>query len=313
MRTPFTIAVSARSLFDMEASNMVFQEKGLTAFLEHLTEKEDEPLERGPAFPLVKALMRLNDRYEKPVVEIIIVSSVHPEAGARVLNSCKHHGLEIKRASFVSGADIVPYLQANDVDLFITRSEIDAQKAMNNRIAAALMYDSPAHPLIDEGDQIRIVFDGDAVIFDDTSERIYKEKGLDDFLEHETEKINEPLPKGPFAALFMFIMTLQKEAPIGKKPFYVILVTARNAMDPATRVMRTFKSWESSVDETHFLSGVKKAKIVHAARPHIFFDDQDVHVEPASKLVPAARVPWLEEKVTVNAETASVEFTKTVA
>jgi 5'-nucleotidase len=297
----------------MEASNTIFGEDGLTAFLKHHTDNEDEPLNRGPAFPLVQALMRLNNRYEKPVVEVIIVSSIQPEAGVRVLNSCKHHGLEMKRASFVSGADIVPYLQANEVDLFITRSEGDAQKAMINGIAAALMYDAPAHPLIDEGDQIRIVFDGDAVIFDDASERVYKAKGLDKFLKHETKKINEPLRAGPFAALFMFIMTLQKEAPVGNKPFYVVLVTARNAMDPATRVMRTFKSWESSVDETHFLSGVKKAKIVQAARPHIFFDDQHVHVEPASKLVPSARVPCLDGKEASNEETASAEVAKAVA
>lgn len=313
MRTPFTIAVSARSLFDMEASNVIFQEQGLTSFLNHLTENEDVPFEPGPAYPLVQALTRLNDRYDKPVVEIIIVSSIQPEAGMRVLTSCKHHGLEIKRASFVSGADIVPYLQANDVNLFITRSETDAQKAMNQGIAAALMYDAPAHPLIDEGDQIRVVFDGDAVLFDDSSERIYKAKGLDDFLEHEAEKVNEPLPKGPFAAFFMFIMTLQKQAPIGQKPFYVILVTARNAMDPATRVMRTFKSWESSVDETHFLNGMKKARIVQAARPHIFLDDQDVHVEPASKLVPAARVPWMGQAVEKENATAVTQRVKAVA
>jgi len=313
MKTPFTIAVSARSLFDMEASNTIFREQGLAAFLQHLIESEDIAFEPGPAFPLVRALTRLNDRYEKPVVEIIIVSSIQPEAGMRVITSCKHHGLEIKRASFVGGADIVPYIQANDVNLFITRSEVDAHKAMSHGIAAALMYDAPAHPLSDEGDQIRVVFDGDAVLFDDSSERIYKTKGLDDFLEHEAENINEPLPKGPFAAFFMFIMTLQKQAPVGRKPFYVILVTARNAMDPATRVMRTFKSWESSVDETHFLNGVKKARIVHAARPHIFLDDQDVHVEPASKLVPAARVPWLGELMEGNNATASTEPVKAVA
>ncbi len=313
MRNPFTIAVSARSLFDMEASNVIFREKGLTAYLSHLTENEDVPFEPGPAYPLVKALIRLNDRYETPVVEIIIVSSIQPEAGARVIASCKFHGLDIKRASFVSGADIVPYLQANDVDLFITRSETDAQKAMDRGIAAALMYDAPAHALSDEGDQIRVVFDGDAVLFDDSSERIYKAKGLDDFLEHETENVDKPLPKGPFAAFFMFIMTLQKQAPIGKKPFYVILVTARNAMDPATRVMRTFKSWESSVDETHFLNGKKKARIVHAARPHIFLDDQDVHVGPASKLVPAARVPWMEGPAQKEKATTDTETVKAVA
>jgi 5'-nucleotidase len=111
----------------------------------------------------------------------------------------------------------------------------------------------------------------------------------------------------------MFIMTLQKQAPIGKKPFYVVLVTARNAMDPATRVMHTFKSWESSVDETHFLNGKKKARIVHIARPHIFLDDQDVHVEPASKLVPAARVPWMDEAIEKEVATAGTETVKAVA
>lgn len=298
MKIPLTVAVSARSLFDMTDSNRIFEESGLEAFLRHLDETKDTPFAPGPAFPLVKALLNLNKRYPSPVVEVIIVSSIQPEAGLRVSQSLKHHQLNILIASFIGAGDIVPFLKAYGTDLFLTRSEEDAQRATNSRIATALMYDMPEITQIDEGDQIRVVFDGDAVVFDASSERIYKASGLAAFWENEANKVMEPLPSGPFAAFFQFIMKLQAEAPADDKPFFVALVTARNALDPALRVMRTFASWKSAVDQTHYLNGRKKTNIVEIIKPHIFLDDQHTHVEPASKVVPAARVPWVSEDET---------------
>ncbi len=292
MQNSLTVAVSARSLFDLEESNAVFRQEGLAAFLKHLTDHADEPLPRGPAFPIVKALLDLNARYSEPVVRVITVSSIHPKAGLRVLKSVEHHGLDIKRTSFTGGADIVPYLKAYNVDLFLSRSEDDTQRAIDNHIAAALMYDWPkGREIAESGGKIRIALDGDAVVFDGSSEAIYKKDGLEVFAEHEKQKAHVPLADGPFASLLRWIQYIQNEADPEDRPFYLGLITARGGK-AQERVLRTFEAKAIEFDEIHFLSGYEKSKILEAFGCHIYFDDQHIHVDPASKLVPSARVPY---------------------
>lgn len=291
-QNPLTVAVSARSLFDLEKSHRIFKRKGLEAYMDHVRKNEEVPLEPGAAFPLVKALLRLNElSTEGPVVDVMAVSSIHPEAGLRLLNAMAAHGLAVRRASFTGGAPIVPYLKGFEVDLLLTKSKDDAQQAVDAGMAAAMMYDSPLPGGSDENGQIRIAFDGDAVIFTDESERIYKAEGIDAFLAHETAKAQEPLADGPFAKLLRTIQRFQKGAGDGRKPFRIALVTARGG-NARERVLRTLRAWDIEIDEAHFLSGHRKDRILEAFRPHIFFDDQDVHVKPASRLVPSALVPW---------------------
>lgn len=294
MRNSLTVAVSARSLFDLEEYNEIYRTEGLEAFLEHLSEHKEEPLPEGPAFPLVKALIDLNARYSEPVVKVITVSSIHPKAGLRVLQSIAHHNLDIKRTSFTGGADIIPYLKAYDVDLFLSRSEDDTQRAINNRIAAALMYDRPKNSHIGTDGKIRIAFDGDAVVFDASSEKIYQANGLAAFAENERRNAHVPLPEGPFGNVFRWIQEIQSEFDPVDKPFYIGLITARGGL-AQERVLRTFEARGAEVDEVHFLSGHPKDRILEAFNPHIYFDDQHIHVDPASKFVPAARVPYLDE------------------
>jgi 5'-nucleotidase len=291
MTEPLMVAVSARSLYDLEQSNRIFEEQGLDAFVNDQSVREDEILQPGPAFPLVKALLAINAQYEKPVVQVIIVSSIHPGAGLRVLQSNAYHGLDIKRTSFTGGQKIFPLLKAYNVDLFLSRSEEDTQKAVNHGIAAALMYNAPENAISAEGDQIRVALDGDAVIFSDASERIYQEKGLAAFAENERSLARQPLDAGPFAKLLIRMQAINDAAPKGKKPFRLILVTARGG-SAQERPIRTLNGWRVSLDEAHFLSGYTKAKILAAIGAHIFVDDQDVHVDPASKVVPAGRVPY---------------------
>lgn len=290
---PLTVAVSARSLFNLEDSHEVFQKKGLSAYYEHMKENEDNILEPGPAFPLIKALLKLNDLAPpgSVIVDVMAVSGIHPEVGLPILNSINFHNLQVRKASFTGGAPTMPYLKAYEVDLLLTKSKEDAQEAVNANMAAALMYDTPAMDTLLNEEQIRIAFDGDAVLFTDESERIYKEGGLEAFLAHETAKAREPLADGPFAKILRTIQRLQKMQFNGQKPFRIALVTARGG-NARERVLRTFKAWDIEIDEAHFLSGHRKDLILEAFRPHIFFDDQDSHVKPASKLVPAALVPW---------------------
>ena len=286
------IGVSSRALFDLEAENKIFDDEGLNAYSDYQVKNETEILKPGTAFPLVKALQKLNTN-EKHLTEIIIMSKNSADTSLRIFNSIEHYGLNISRAALVGGASISPYLPAFKTDLFLSANESDVQDAINANIASGIICDHSDLPINpnDEISQIRIAFDGDAVIFSDESEKIYKEKGLLAFAEHEHKNAQKPLPEGPFAKLLKTISLIQKKFPEDKMPIRTALVTARNA--PAhERVIRTLRAWEVRIDEAFFLGGIEKSEVLKAFKANIFFDDQSIHTEPASKLVPAARVPY---------------------
>jgi 5'-nucleotidase len=288
------VAVSARALFDLEESHALFLEKGAEAFISHTREMQEVPLAPGVAFPLVKGLLNLNrlSGRKEPLVEVIVVTSFVPAAGIRILKSLNHHELPIGGASFTGNVPTVGYLDAYGVDLLLSKSAEDAQAAIRCGIAAAIMYDLPKEGDLDSDFQIKIAFDGDAVLFSDESERIYKAHKLPGFLANEKANVNVPLADGPFAKVLRIINKLQQIEIKGRKPFRIALFTARGG-DACERVLRTFDAWEIHCDEAHFLSGYPKAGILKAFGPHIYFDDQDAHVGPASELVPSGLVPWI--------------------
>ena len=286
------VGISSRALFDLEEENKIFEEQGLEAYSKYQLEHENDILKPGPAFPLVKALHNLNCGDNK-LTEIIIMSKNNTSTSMRIFNSIKHYGLDITRAALVSGMSIAPYLNAFKTDLFLSASEEDVQEAINANIAAGIICTGKDFP-IDTGEeisQIKIAFDGDAVIFSDESERIYKEQGMLAFEEHEEKNAKRPLPEGPFAKLLKTISLVQKQFDGQSIPIRTALVTARNA--PAhERVIRTLRAWDVRIDEAFFLGGIPKSEVLRAFGAHIFFDDQTVHTEPASNIVPAARVPY---------------------
>lgn len=288
------VGISSRALFDLEEENRIYEEQGLQAFLEYQMAHEKDILKPGTAFPLIRALHRLNAG-GKELVEIIIMSKNSAQTSLRIFNSIEYYGLDISRAALVSGNKIAPYLSAFRTGLFLSANEQDVQEAINAGIAAGLIC-SPQNLSIDseeEIDQIRIAFDGDAVIFSDESEKIYKSEGLMAFADHERRNAQNPLPEGPFAKLLATISLLQKQFPEDKMPIRTALVTARSA--PAhERVIRTLVAWGVRIDEAFFMGGIPKSDVLNAFGAHIFFDDQAVHTDPASKLVPAARVPYVE-------------------
>jgi 5'-nucleotidase len=304
------VAVSARALFDLEEENQLFLDKGAEAFVAHMRDTQEIPLSPGVAFPLINGLLKLNQLSERKeaLVEVVVITSFAPAAGIRILKSIDHHRLPTLRSSFITGnRPTVEYLDALGVDLLLSKSPEDAQAAIRRGIAAAVMYDLPKTEDLDDDFQIKIAFDGDAVLFSDESERIYKAGKLPGFLENEKANVKVPLADGPFAKVFRIINDLQQCEIDGRKPFRIALVTARGG-DARERVLRTFDAWGLSVDEAHFLSGWPKAGILKAFAPHIFFDDQDAHVGPASEVVPAGLVPWanpLEEPQTDGPITAS--------
>ena len=207
--------------------------------------------------------------------------------------------LDITRAAFTGGEPVAKYLSAFDVDLFLSATEEDVQAAVESNVAAGLIYDGPGHDKSKALEQIRIAFDGDAVLFSKESEMIYQEQGLEAFIEHEKENAQKPLPEGPFAKLLKTLSFLQFELTNSggdaMPPIRTALVTARNS--PAhERVIRTLRTWNVRIDETFFLGGVPKDKILESFAPHIFFDDQHQHCEGAAEVVPPARVPHKQDE-----------------
>ena len=286
------VGISSRALFDLEEENRIFEEQGLEAYSEYQLQHENDILKPGTAFPLIKALHKLNSE-GKYLTEIIVMSKNSADTSLRIFNSIKHYGLNISRAALVSGASISPYLNAFRTDLFLSANENDVQEAINANVAAGIICSHSNLPIDPEKDieQIRIAFDGDAVIFSDESEKIYQAEGLEAFARHEEQNARKPLPEGPFAKLLKTISMIQRGFEGELVPIRTALVTARNA--PAhERVIRTLRAWDIRIDEAFFLGGIAKSEVLKAFGANIFFDDQSVHTESASQMVPAARVPY---------------------
>ena len=292
---PLVIGISSRALFDLEQENRIFVEQGLSAYETYQVQHEGEVLNRGAAFPLVKALLALNELQDKRLVEVIVMSRNSPNTSLRIFNSIKAYGLDITRAALTGGAGIAPYLHAFKTDLFLSANEGDVRQAINSDVAAGVIltdsyHDDPAGAI----PQIRIAFDGDAVLFTAEAERVYRKQGLEAFAAHEQEKADIPLGKGPFANFLATLAHIQSLfADQEGSPIRTALVTARNA--PAhERAIKTLRNWNVRVDEAFFLGGVSKKEVLSAFGAHIFFDDQMVHAEPASAVVPSAVVPYRE-------------------
>lgn len=288
------IGISSRALFDLSKENKIFEEKGLEAYCEYQLSHEDEILEPGIGFSLVKGLLNLNNIVNgERKSEVIIMSRNNADTSLRIFNSIEYHGLDITRAALTSGRPLAPYLKAFSVDLFLSADEPDVQNAINSGIAAGLIYDSKTSYATQNSDEIRIAFDGDAVIFSEESEAIYQDEGLEAFWEHEKKNAKKPLPEGPFAKLLKTLSFIQKQLGSDKNPIRTALVTARNS-PTHERAIRTLRAWNIRIDEAFFLGGAPKEEVLRAFGAHIFFDDQEIHLERTSQHVPSAKVPTKE-------------------
>lgn len=298
LENKLVVGVSSRALFDLTVENAIFEEKGVEAYREYQREHETEILKPGPGFKIIKALLHLNElNNKKGAVEVIIMSRNSADTSLRVFNSIEHYGLNISRAVLASGGSLAPYLEAFKTDLFLSAYEDDVQAAIDSGIAAGIICNSveEAYNPDDPINQIRIAFDGDAVLFTDESEMIFQTQGLEAFEENERKNADKPLPQGPFAKFLKTISNIQKEFPPEEAPIRTALVTARSA--PAhERVIRTLRAWNVRIDEAFFLGGISKRDVLKAFGAHIFFDDQAVHTAPASEVVPSARVPYKKKK-----------------
>lgn len=285
------IAISSRALFDLEKEHLLFVSQGEDAYVTYMREHEEVPLKPGTGFPLVKSLLAINERLTERVVEVVIVSHNNVDSGLRIMKSARAAGLDITRGSFVGGEHAYEYLDAWRCGLFLSANRGNVQAVLKRGRAAALVFDAPDQ-FVPVENQVRIAFDGDAVIFDPAAAEIYERDGLPKFLRQEAELANVPLGPGPLASFLRAVAAIQGRFPGAKNtcPIHTAVVTSRNA--PADeRAIKTLRAWNVRVDEIHFLGGVSKTDILKAFRPHIYFDDQR---DQLSTDVPCAEVCRLE-------------------
>lgn len=302
------VAISSRALFDFEEENLVFEQSDDRAYMDLQLQRLDIPAKPGVAFSLVKKLLAFNhvaasidltdpllvEPSEPPItppnrpVEVVILSRNDPVSGMRVFRSAQHYGLTIERGSFTRGQAPWRYLKPLHANLFLSTHLSDVRAALAAGVPAAQVYPNSVHASDAHPSEVRIAFDGDAVLFSDEAERVYQTQGLQAFQRHEIEKAAQPLPDGPFKPLLVALQNLQR---VGTPQMRIrtALVTARSA--PAhERAIRTLMNWNIEVDEAMFLGGLAKGEFLREFEPDFFFDDQTGHIESAAQHVPSGHV-----------------------
>lgn len=294
------IGLASSALFNLEESDKVFRTQGELAYREYQRQHENTPLEPSVAFPFIQRLLSLNNIFphDKPFVEVILLSRNDPDTGLRVMNSIEHHNLNIRRAIFLQGRTPHKYIDALNISLFLSANETDVNQAITAGYPAGLILKGNIFD-IEHDKELRIAFDFDGVIADDSSEKIYKEKDLKAFIENESKLADQPANTGPLHKLLQQLSTLQKselkyldENPTYESRLRVSIVTARNA--PAhKRVITSLRAWGiDTINEAFFLGGIEKRKVLEILKPHIFFDDQVTHVEKTADSIASVHIPF---------------------
>ena len=282
------VAISSRALFDFEEENQVFEAEDDRAYMQLQLQRLEHAAKPGVAFSLVNKLLAFNQGAASPKVEVVILSRNDPVSGMRVFRSCQHYGLPIQRGVFTRGESPWRYLKPLNANLFLSTNEADVRSALGAGVPAARVYPHSARASSAHPHEVRIAFDGDAVLFSDEAEQVFQSAGLDAFQAHERDSAGEPLAAGPFKPLLEALKRLQHE-PAQAMRLRTALVTARSA--PAhERAIRTLMNWDIEIDEAMFLGGLPKGTFLREFEPDFFFDDQTGHIENASAHVPAGHV-----------------------
>ena len=280
------VALSSRALFDFEEENRVFEDGDDQAYMQLQLQRLDQPARAGVAFSLVNKLLAFNA--VSPQVEVVVLSRNDPVSGMRVFRSARHYGLGIERGVFTRGESPWRYLRPLNANLFLSVDEADVRSALAAGVPAARVYPHSTHASAAHPFELRIAFDGDAVLFSDEAERVFQRAGLDAFHDHETRNAQTPLAPGPFKPLLQALQRLQQH-PAAQMRVRTALVTARSA--PAhERAVRTLMAWDIQVDQAMFLGGLAKGEFLREFEPDFFFDDQTGHIESAAAHVPSGHV-----------------------
>lgn len=293
------IGVSSSALFDLSESNQIYLEHGVAAYRDHQEKNIDLPFPHGVAFPFIRRFLNINKSFPKQSpVEVVLLSRNSPETGLRIFRSIKHYGLDVSRAAFMAGRSPHEYLPAFNASLFLSANESDVQRAIDENYPAGVVLPSKVYDDVADT-ELRVAFDFDGVIADDEAETVFKKNSdLNEFHEHETEKMSIPHQPGPLADLFKKLSFMQKleekrqmEEPSYQKILRISIVTARNAPSHE-RVVTTLKDWGVSIDEAFFLGGMDKSRVLTILKPHMFFDDQRSHLESPGGDIPMVHIPF---------------------
>lgn len=290
---------------------MIFEKEGISGYRKYQQENENYSLEKGTSFHLVQNLLQLNADAKKRIVEVVVMSRNSPETGVRIMNSIRKHNLDISRIALSGGEPLAHYIDAFDIDLFLSKDAIDVQTVIDSKTCAAAFIYEPPTEFTPDTTRVKIAFDADSVLFSDESEHRYKTQGMEAFHKHESENEDVPLNEGPFAKLLIKLSKIQEQLPtsIELTPLRIAIVTARNAPSHM-RVIKTLRKWGVYVDEAYFLGGLSKDKVLKAFGAHIFFDDQDVHLKKSSKYVPSGRVPYAFDSPLLGLDKSNLTFEK---
>lgn len=289
---PLRIGISTRALFDLEEEHKVFRSHGVQAYAQMQREREGVVVEKGAGFQVIERLLNLNEPGQKPYVEVILLSKNSPDLSLRAFHSIEHYGLTVITGSFTSGGSLAPFIPAWAIDLFLSNDRRDVQAAVSAGAAAAHLGPVFANWEHVPADEVRIAFDGDAVVFSAESDEIYKTSGLEAFRKHEQENATNPMEGGPLGA-FLKKLSILRQIYLddeGVSKVRIGIVTARDRHAHA-RVVHTLRAWGTPADEAHFVGTWPKAPILKAFGAHIFFDDQEKHVLSAAGVVPSGHVP----------------------
>lgn len=289
---PLRIGISTRALFDLEEEHAVFEKEGVHAYARLQLERENEIIGKGSAFEVIERLLKLNEPDTKPYVQIVLLSRNSPDLSLRAFNSIKQYGLSVLTGSFTSGAALGPFIPAWQIDLFLSNEHLDVKAAVEANTAAARLGPVSTKWERATTDEVRIAFDGDAVVFSAESDEIYKEQGLAGFRKFEQDNAQKPMEGGPFGEFLKKLSILRaiymNESGVSK--VRISIVTARDS-EAHARVIHTLRAWGTPADEAHFVGQWQKAPILKAFGAHIFFDDQEKHVLGAEDFVPSGHVP----------------------
>lgn len=284
------IAISSRALFDLDESHLVFEQEGLEAYRAYQRAHEKELLKPGFAYPLVEKFLKLNEGLgqDNALVEVLLLSRNTADTGLRIFNSINHYGLNVTRAAFTGGKSPYGYAKAFQADLFLSLNPEDVMTALDSGLAAATIWSGPGANL--ETNSLNIAFDGDAVLFSDESEQVFKSQGLEAFTQNELINKDKPLAPGPFKGFIHALHQLQQQTDL-TIPIRTALVTARSAPSHE-RVVHTLREWGIRIDESVFLGGIEKVAFLAAFKADIFFDDQKQHCSLAARDISSAHVPF---------------------
>ncbi|MDK2744480.1 MAG: 5'-nucleotidase [Nitrospira sp.] len=296
IESKLVVAVASSALFDLTESDRIFRERGLTEYRAYQRDHESESFSPGVAFPFVRRLLSLNSSSSDHPVEVVLLSHNDPDTDLRVFNSIKYHALDISRGAFLNGKSPHTYMESFNASLLLSGNPANVQEAIAADRAAGLVLGSPFEDDLSDK-ELRVAFDFDAVLADDSAEAVYHITGdIKAFHAAEVAQADIPHKPGPLHRLFQGLAALQSKVAVCDKPgstpsVRIAVITARNAPSHE-RVVTTFRQWNVQPDETFFLGGIDKTRIVQAFKPHMFFDDQVAHLEAGTQYGAMVHVPF---------------------